>query len=39
VALHVAWFAQGTQVYQALVVGRRVDTEAADTFFAGLRLP
>ena len=32
-------FAKGTGVYQATVMGQRVDVEAVDTFFAGLKLP
>lgn len=35
----VAVFAKGTQVFQATVLGERVDTEAAETFFASLRFP
>lgn len=34
-----AFFTRGTQVYQATVVGTRLDAEAADTFFSGLKLP
>ena len=34
----VVFFAKGTRVYQATVVGSRIDLEAADTFFAGLKL-
>jgi hypothetical protein len=34
-----AFFAKGLRVYQATVLGKKVSTEAADTFFAGLRLP
>ena len=34
-----AFFAKGLRVYQATVLGKRVPAEAADTFFAGLRLP
>lgn len=33
------FFAKGLRVYQATVLGRKVPAEAADTFFAGLRLP
>jgi hypothetical protein len=33
----VAVFAKGTQVFQATVLGERVDAEAADTFFGSLR--
>lgn len=33
------FFAKGLRVYQATVLGRKVPTEAAETFFAGLRLP
>lgn len=34
-----AFFAKGLRVYQAAVLGKKVPAEAADTFFAGLRLP
>jgi hypothetical protein len=33
------FFAKGLRVYQATVLGKEVPAEAADTFFAGLRLP
>jgi hypothetical protein len=33
----VAVFAKGTQVFQATVLGERIDAEAADTFFGSLR--
>ncbi len=33
------FFARGTRIYQAVVLGRRADAEAADTFFDSLRLP
>lgn len=33
------FFAKGLRVYQATVLGRRVDDEVADTFLGGLRLP
>lgn len=33
------FFVKATVVYQATVVGDRLDNEAMDTFFAGLRLP
>ena len=33
----VAVFARGTQVFQATVLGERMDAEAADTFFGSLR--
>ncbi len=33
------FFAKGLRVYQATVLGRKVPAEAADSFFAGLRLP
>lgn len=33
----VAVFTRGTQVFQATVVAPRIDTDAADTFFASLR--
>lgn len=39
IAAQAAFFTQGTQVYQATVVGTRLDAEAADTFFSGLKLP
>lgn len=35
----VAVFAKGTRVYQATVLGRRLDAQAADTFFDALRTP
>jgi hypothetical protein len=35
----VAVFAKGTQVFQATVLGERVDAEAAEIFFASLRFP
>lgn len=35
----VALFSKGLRVYQAAVLGEHLDLEAADTFFAGLRLP
>ena len=38
IAAQAMFFTQGTQVYQATVVGTRIDTEAADTFFSGLKL-
>ena len=34
---HAVFFAKGLRVYQASVVGTKVDGEAADTFIAGLR--
>lgn len=34
-----AFFAKGTRVYQAVVLGRRARADAADAFFASLRLP
>ncbi len=34
-----AFFTHGTQVYQATVVGTRLDADAADTYFAALKLP
>lgn len=37
-AMQAAFFTQGTQVYQATVVGSQLDREAVDTFLAGLRL-
>jgi len=36
---HAAFFVKGLRVYQAIVLGRRVPAELADTFLAGLRLP
>lgn len=33
-----AYFARGQQVFQAAVYGQRLDAEAVDTFFSGLRL-
>lgn len=33
------FFAKGLRVYQATVLGKKLSAEAADTFFAGLRLP
>ncbi|MDO9074336.1 MAG: hypothetical protein Q7U73_13835 [Rubrivivax sp.] len=39
VQMHVAVFARGTLVYQATVLGDAVPDEAAQTFFASLRLP
>jgi hypothetical protein len=38
VQTRAAYFAQGTQVYQAAVYGARLSDEAVDPFFAGLRL-
>jgi hypothetical protein len=34
----VAVFAKGTRVYQAIALGDKLDAEAADSFFASLRL-
>lgn len=34
----VAVFAKGTRVFQAIAVGEKLDTEAADSFFGSLRL-
>ena len=34
-----AFFTQGTQVYQATIVGTRLDADAADIYFAALKLP
>ncbi len=39
IAAQAAFFTHGTQVYQATVVGTRLDAEATDAFFAGLKLP
>jgi len=38
VQTRAAYFAQGTQVYQAAVYGPKLPDEAVDAFFAGLRL-
>jgi len=35
----VAVFARGTRVFQATMVGEKLDREAIDTFFGALRLP
>lgn len=35
----VAVFVRGTRVYQATVVGARLEVEAVETFFGALRLP
>jgi hypothetical protein len=35
---HVAVFARGTRVFQATVVGARLDAEAVEAFFGALRL-
>lgn len=32
------YFARGSQLYQAVIYAPRIDAEAADTFFSGLRL-
>lgn len=34
-----AWFASGSMVFQALILGPMPDAEVVDAFFAGLRLP
>lgn len=34
-----AYFSQGARLYQAAVYGPRLDVEAVDAFFAGLKLP
>lgn len=39
IAAQATFFTQGTQVYQATVVSTRLDAEAVDTFFSGLKLP
>ena len=39
IAAQATFFTQGTQVYQATVVGTRLDVDAVDTFFSGLKLP
>jgi hypothetical protein len=39
VQMQLAVFARGTQVFQATVLGEAVPDEAAQTFFASLRLP
>ena len=38
VAEQVAVFARGLRVYQLTVIGSRIDAEAADTFFTGIKL-
>jgi hypothetical protein len=35
----LALFAKGLRIYQATVLGERIDIEAAETFFDSLRLP
>lgn len=35
----VLLFASGTRIYQATMFGRKLDSDARDTFFGGLRLP
>jgi hypothetical protein len=35
---HAAFFAYGTRVYQATMVGERLDAEALETFFGALRV-
>ena len=35
----VGVFTRGLRVYQATVIGEKLDVEGADTFFTGLRLP
>lgn len=35
----VGFFVKGLRVYQATIVGPRIDADAADAFFGGLRLP
>lgn len=37
VAGHAAYFAQGGQVYQAVVYGKLIPTEASETFFESIR--
>lgn len=39
VRMQSAVFARGTRVYQATVLGERLDAEAVETFFASLRFP
>ena len=39
IAAQATFFTQGTQVYQATVVGARLDEAAVDTFFGALKLP
>ena len=39
IAAQATFFTRGTQVYQATVVGARLDADALDTFFAALKLP
>jgi hypothetical protein len=38
-AERVALFTKGLRIYQATVLGERIDAEAAETFFNSLRLP
>lgn len=35
----VVVFSAGTRIYQATMFGRKLDSDARDTFFGGLRLP
>lgn len=39
VELQLAVFARGTRVFQATIVGAKLDAEAAASFFSALRLP
>ena len=39
IAAQATFFTQGSQVYQATVVGARLNEDAVDTFFAALKLP
>lgn len=39
VVLQAIWFASGTQIFQASVYSNAVNSQAAETYFAGLRLP
>lgn len=39
VRLQAVFFAHGTRIYQASIVGESADPEAAEAFFSGLRLP
>lgn len=39
IAAQALFFTQGVRVYQATVVGTRLDTDAVDVFFAALKLP
>lgn len=36
---HAAYFARGTQVFQAVIYADRLEPEAAETFFSSIKLP